>query len=390
MISVIFLDVLLFISIYASKKLTHPAVIVSGIWTIILNLYVFSENELYPLSQKLQDIIVLWVLVFIISSLLSSSHAIKIKNRFKKQEPNIYFIKKIYPIICIGNLIFIFSVLKEIGGAFNLEALINTREGLLEDHLPLYIKLLFYFNSFSTVYLIVVTLYSNILSKRNYIILFIIILLATIVKTNKTAIVSLACSLIYVYNERGILTKSKLIVIVIAIITILYLSIFLRGDVNDSFDISRYLIIYTLSPLAAMDMVINGDYSISTGTAGSSTFIVLYKILNLFGFNFEIASRGEWVNVPFPTNVFTTFRGFYLDFGIYGILFFSFILGSLWGIIYRWAKKGFGIFIVFYSLMIYSLVLQFFADYFFITFSTTFQYIFFSIILFIPIKILKN
>lgn len=364
----------------------HPAVIVSAIWALVLNLFLYTANDLYPLSAKTQYIIVGWVFFFTLFASVCSNADIKISDRFKRYNPDPKFLVALYPYICVLNVLFVFLILKIVGNSLSLEALVDTREGLLEDDFPIYLKLLFYFNSFSIVYLLVVSLFPCILTKRQYLLLLCIMLISTIVKTNKTAIIGLACGFIYIYKIRGKLTFFNFIMGVLTIVGILFLSISLRGDVSDSFDLLNYLNIYTLSPLAAMDMVVNQEYAVETGAWGSSTFVVVYKILNAFGCNFEIASRGEWVNVPVPTNVFTVLRGFYLDFGITGVLVFASLLGSFWGVIYRFAIRGFSIFVVFYALMLHSLVLQFFADYFFITFSMTLQCFVFSILFFVPIR----
>lgn len=386
MIQVIILDCLFLVSYYLTKKIMHPAVIVSGVWMFILNLYYFTDNNLYPLSAKICWVVVLWVFLFVGSSIIFSKRSIKIGENFKRSKPQIHIIKKLYPIVCTLNILFSILVLKEVGGALSLDAFVTAREGLLEDKFPLYLKLLFYFNSFSTVYLMIVSLYGGILTKKQYIYLVIILLIATFVRTNKTAVISLASALFYIYYVRGLLTKTRIIIGILGVVAILYISILLRGDVTESFDVTKYLIIYTLSPLTAMDMIMNGDYTVFSGAWGSSTFMVFYKIINFFGFNYDIASRGEWVSVPFPTNVFTVLRGFYVDFGLTGIIVFSILLGSIWGIIFKWSVRGYGIFIIFYALMMYALVLQFFADYVFITFSTTLQYLFFTILLYLPIK----
>jgi len=291
-----------------------------------------------------------------------------------------------YPYVCILNVLFVYLVLKIVGQSLTLDALVDTREGLLEDDFPIYLKLLFYFNSFSVVYFLVVSLFPGILTKRQYLVLLFVILVSTIVKTNKTAIIGLACGFFYIYKMRGKLTFFNVMKSVLLIVGILFLTISLRGDVTDSFDLLNYLNIYTLSPMAAMDMVVNQELSIESSAWGGSTFVFFYKILNTFGCNFEIISRGEWVNVPVPTNVFTVLCGFYVDFGMTGVLVFASLLGGFWGVIYRFASRGFSIFIVFYALMLHSLILQFFADYFFKTFSMTLQFFLFSVLFFIPIR----
>lgn len=159
-----------------------------------------------------------------------------------------------------------------------------------------------------------------------------------------------------------------------------------RGDmetigVNSDSPLLDYLYIYILSPLPAFDMLLNSQYLLDAGEPGSGTFVFFYNFVNSLGANFKIASSGDWVNVPLPTNVFTTMRGYYLDWGMAGILVMSVVMGLVWGELYRLQKSGNRFYVLFYALMISGFFFQSFGDYFWMTLSITIQYFVFSLIL---------
>lgn len=55
-----------------------------------------------------------------------------------------------------------------------------------------------------------------------------------------------------------------------------------------------------------------------------------------------------------------------MDFGCWGVTLISAFLGSIWGVLYKFQEKNYGIFVMFYASMVFSLFIQFFGDYFFI------------------------
>ena len=133
--------------------------------------------------------------------------------------------------------------------------------------------------------------------------------------------------------------------------------------------------------MTAFDLLLNGDIVLDPGVWGSGTLAFLYKLINFFGGTLEISQLGTWVNVPLPTNVFTTMRGFYLDGGFLGIFIMSCVLGIIWGGLYAFQLARNKIFLLFYAMMLGSLFFQSFGDYFFYSFSMTLQYYVFSVIM---------
>ncbi|MCK6687255.1 oligosaccharide repeat unit polymerase [Enterobacter asburiae] len=77
---------------------------------------------------------------------------------------------------------------------------------------------------------------------------------------------------------------------------------------------------------------------------------------------FKIASiLQDWVNVPFPTNIYTYLRPYFLDFGYFSI-FFPAIFGFLSGRVYTWKYKNLRAYYVIYPIVLYAILMQLFDD----------------------------
>lgn len=131
------------------------------------------------------------------------------------------------------------------------------------------------------------------------------------------------------------------------------------GESNDD-SIFDFIAMYVLSPPVA--------YSEISPEAkpmfGSHSLIVLLYYLNKFGLgNYEFFyGVQEFVFLPIPTNVYTIFQPFFLDFGQQGIAFFALIYGILTGWIYRYKMNGTDMAKCAYLYFSYILLLQFYQE----------------------------
>src|SRR3984885_6399487 len=66
--------------------------------------------------------------------------------------------------------------------------------------------------------------------------------------------------------------------------------------------------------------------------------------------------------VPFPTNVFTVYRYYIGDFGIYGALLVITLIGLLQTMLYRKARTGSELGIYFFSITLFALFMSIFSD----------------------------
>ena len=370
---------LFIICLCLTKDYFHPTVIVSGLWTILLFCYSYLNHPLWDLSANFYIAISLWVIPFVCCSYIFSAKPLKINSVYKKYLPNIKLYRSLYKYILCYSLLFILAIFYYVGG-LNLRSI---RVFLLQKDLPTFINILFYLNTFMTVYVFYGILNDKILSKKKIILLIILLLTISILKSNKTSFLALFIGLVYILKRKNKLKIKYLIVAILTLLLFLCIVTINRGDYDFEAEsaLENFLYIYLLSPLTAFDSLINNETILKEGTFGESVFEMFYKIFNIFGCNFKISELGVWINVPLPTNVYTMMRGPYLDGGYLGIALVSSLLGSIWGVLYTLQKKSYSIFIVFYATMVSSLFFQSFGDYFFHSLSMTIQYYIFSIIL---------
>ena len=118
---------------------------------------------------------------------------------------------------------------------------------------------------------------------------------------------------------------------------------------------------YVAGPLAAFDKVVHGE-----GAGYNHTLSSFYRFSNQFlGTAFPLPPViDEYVFVPFPTNVYTVLKFFYLDFGMWGLFGVMFGIGLIQTYIYYRAVDRDPLYIVFYAVLIYPLIIIFFDDYY--------------------------
>lgn len=378
-LTIIVLFIAFFVSYAISRSIFHPSFIVSGLWLILLLLYAVCNHPLWALSDKFFKAILLWVIPFSILSLSIGQIKFRLNNSLGENAyVNIGLYKRLYPLVIAYSVIFILSIIYYAGGV----SFLSIRQFMVNEHFPMILKLLFYLNTFVIIYAIYGLLHIEYFSKKKVVLLFVLLILMSIIKSNKTSFLSLFVAILYVLYQKGKLKLSYILWLVIALVGLLVLVTINRSDYDfaASNALSNFMYIYLLSPLTAFDIFLNGEVVLNQGTYGSGTFTFVYKIINALGGDLELAERGQWVNVPLPTNVFTVMIGYYLNNGYFGIFSGSIVLGTIWGVLYRLQKKGYMIYIIFYASMISSLFFQSFGDYFFYSFSMTLQYYIFSIL----------
>lgn len=133
---------------------------------------------------------------------------------------------------------------------------------------------------------------------------------------------------------------------------------------------------------------------------GKETFYGINRTLSKFGLvkNYKMHLEFRAKNGIVIGNVYTSFRNFYSDFGIYGVIILQIILSIFWSLYYKKIKrkndlKKFDINLVIYCMYINTLFLHSFRDSFFstvITISTITTIIYLLIVKKIIIKEVKT
>jgi len=358
------------------KNIFHPANLVTLSWLFVVICYFYFQGELDSLSNSTLRLIFLWVVLFSAGSILFSRIKIYVYNyidTFTKKKYNCFFLLSI-----LLSILLIFALINK-GGGLNMDLILTLRES--QENMGA-ATILLYLNAFSLAFFAYTLLKSSQIKSWKIVLLFVLIFIITILKTNKTGIVQLFSIFFFITYKKNILTVKNILYIVLPLVLVLFVFTLLRdSDSSGDLNLSRYLAIYLLSPLTALDLLVNNQIYTQINSFGSGTFAFFYNLMSFFGIDFERSIYYQWVYVPYPTNVFTTIANFYCDFGIMGVVIGSFLYGGFFGLVFKYQKKNSLFYTLFYALSIYILLFQFFGDMFFMYFSTIIQYLLASLVI---------
>lgn len=146
-------------------------------------------------------------------------------------------------------------------------------------------------------------------------------------------------------------------------------------DVSENIDtMARSMELYLLASIPALDQVVTQGSPLDLGL---NTFRAPIKLLHLMGFDLPVRPLiQDFVEVPMPTNIYTVYHPYFLDFGVMVLPSVQFILGFLHGTAYRGAttarpSPGF---VYLYALSIFPLIFQFTSDNYFSASAVWAQY----------------
>lgn len=95
------------ISLCLTKDILHPSVIVSGVWMVLLNLYIYCNHPLWNLSEYFCKAILFWVLPFSFTSCLFSIKALKLSRSSIDTPVNVRMYNKLYPYVFLYVCLFV-------------------------------------------------------------------------------------------------------------------------------------------------------------------------------------------------------------------------------------------------------------------------------------------
>lgn len=398
-----FVAILFFLLSFVSYKLSHsclhPSFITCCLWGSVLLIYQLTDHGLYPLSEKFYYALLLWVIPFCFTSLLSSRFRIRLSPCISGKHNRLLFF--IYPFIGICLIISIYGLYQK-GLYYNSEnifsgiraagvASLNGEEE--EFHYPLYIKVAMFFADMALI--IALSIFSEKKKKVPFAIFIILLFIFYIFRSNKTVIAQLMCSFFVIGIISRSYPKKKILIFVITGIFLMLLTHLLRSKDADSFSLIHFISVYFLAPLPGFDSILNSHYNFINSFHGEYTFRFFVPYLQMLGFQVEgnpdPFNLHNWAYTPLPVNVYTSMFSFYIDFGYWGILFFSIICGLFWGILYKLAKLQYPIGKVLYSIFFYILIFQFFCDYLFQFLGANIMIFIMTLIFYTQIKIkIKN
>ncbi len=220
------------------------------------------------------------------------------------------------------------------------------------------------------------------MKKKNYILLIPIVLSMTesLLTSGRSLfmrliLIFLFCFLYFKIKKDKQINKKTIIYGIISVIAILLVFYIMLPLLGRSTDISfiKYITFYFSCGIPSFDLFLT-KIPVHTGYLGEETFTGLYLLLNKFHIvNFtRIASYGWETIGGMHSNIYTSLKAYYYDFGYIGVSILQMLFGFLSTIYYNFSKSNKNIiFLVIYFYYIYIFIEQIRAEQFYYLISST-------------------
>lgn len=400
----IFLHFFLFVANYQvmKKKIMQPAVLFSLLWFIILLAHlIFSFtllSELFPLNVSTYLVLFIGVVAFSIGSFLQTviwqkneSGRVLTLNKIQEDELSTTLRCIIAAIVAIGLPFYIMASYR----LFLISNMDNFFVGLRTELVygNTDIGPTKYLVSFSFV-VFAVNLYSYFRKKNkvNTILAFLSFLITityVIFFTGRglfLMILSLYIGISYLHNKKFSFNK-LLFVFASFILLFMFFGIIYGKGGSKSYSlkenvepVAQTTAIYVVSSLNALDLELQDNFDVDY--SGNNSLRLFRKIAEQLGLvqNAKVGKlESEFVYVPYSTNVFTVYSSYIKDFG----KFYAWVIIALFGFLHTWiyekAVKTKGLrYSLYYSFLLFPLLISFFMDFYLTIFSTWIQIIFYT------------
>lgn len=344
------------------------------IWTLIIGLYYLLDTLLYPITEQFYYCLIIWVPIFCVLSYLTY----ELTDSFKYND-NIEFNKNVFTFFLIISMIItplylyrIYQIVSMFSADDLMEnvrilAIFGEGQGFLGQSIILNQALL----------ITALWAYPRIPLWQVIIPILACFLNAIAIMEKGTLFFVFIC-IIFVLHHKQVIKLRTIIIAGLLLIGFFYIFNLQRAGAESDYSknetIIDFIAMYVLSPPVAFCQLMPE----ATPQFGTNTFGTIYHFLIRFGVDgiVEKLKTQEFVMVPIPTNVYTIFQPFYIDFGYKGIAFFSALYGIICGFLYRLYKNNNAVGCCLYTFIIYVLVLQFYQENIFLSLATVIEFVF--------------
>ena len=335
-----------------------------SVWVAILSFYYILDTQLYPITSQFFYCLAIWLPIFCVCSLLMY-HLAPRHNSQVIQTNGISINKTLFNCFFALTLVitplYVYHVLQVVM-MFSTEdfmnnvrtlALYGEGQGLLNYSIVINQSLL------------IVAMWAHPkIPLWQVITLVIACLMNSLAIMEKESMFFVFISIVFVLFEKKVIRIRSILIFTSILIIVFYIFNLGRAEEGSEYQKEETLLdffaMYVLSPPVAFCQLAQD----LTPQFGANTFEKIYVFLERFGVSDIVvkAKLQEFVWVPIPTNVYTVFQPFFIDFGYQGIAFFSGLYGCLCGWLYSLYKKGNSIGCCLYTYIVFALVLQFYQE----------------------------
>ena len=362
-----------------------PWTITTTIWLVILVLFQFQGNLLYPLGNQFYNCLILWVPIFCCSSLITyyvmPEHGDTKKNSSAIPEINHTLFTVFYVISMVITPLYLYEIMQTVMMFDTADMLYNLR--VLAVHGDESHGFLNYSYVLNQVLLVVALWQYPKVPMWQLVTIIIASIMSAFAIMEKGMVFFLFAAILFTLYEKRVIQMKSIIISGLSIVILFFFINVARdyredADPNEATTFLDFIAIYVLSPAVAFERV-QEDL---TPQFGSHTFQTIYLFLNRFGGDYEVNTKlQEFVWVPLPTNVYTVFQPFFEDFKYKGVAIFAMFYGLFSGWCYRMMRNGNGFGKCLYVFIVYVLALQFFQENVLVSIVNVIQFIFFVMLI---------
>lgn len=379
-----FLIIIMFI---IKRNFTSPVIMYLSIWTVVLLAYFFATVYQFS-SYRISDFTFVFVnfgsLSFTLGSLLIK------ENPFKSLTSYDYRWSRVFDYIIVSFLLI--SLIMEY---FYLKSQLDSPKTLssfliqlryLKNYEDLNYGIYKYIGTLSVFNLGIRFLKTNITRFDKGMLITSVLLgfLYAVLSTGRTNFF-----LILIMAFASIIVKNKKIKIFslikffgLGVLSFVLMGVFLNkgGDVDNSISQNFNLMIdsflgYLIGPLCSLDVFVNTSFQLEYG---QNSFRFFYAIFYKIGISSTPPSElvESFVHIPYPSNVYTIYKKYILDFGYLGSLYVMSLLGLVTTYLYKSSKKTHSIIIKYaYIISVYPIIMSFFNEQIFSILSQWIQHL---------------
>lgn len=375
--------ILLLLSLLFSRGRWYaPTNLMTAVWMVSLIGYACVDSGQHPLNTNTIWAVALWLIVFCIAAW--SMQSVYIKPTFlnvKSSVParDIYY----YLTLCtIPIMILWVSVIIARAGGNPFSALRDANVTEVRGIRTAAFFVLFWMVSY--IMELQVVSRENI---RRVIVLFIANFFYAFVSMGKMNFMILFLATAIILTERKIIRTWHLIIAFFVLLVFFVGVQKMRGSYTNP---RHFTALYLTTSLANLDQ--NVEPSTAELPAENSCRLFYAIKSSLDGGETPVVDpilEFQWVKIgdlKYYSNTYTTVYPFYKDFGLIGVVGFAFMLGLIFGYLFKTAEDGSQFSLVLYAILAGTVVMQFIGDTFFMVLSQNLQYLFAALLPYIISK----
>ncbi|MBT9331243.1 O-antigen polymerase [Paracidobacterium acidisoli] len=375
-IALIFFLLLTVTNYRVQRSVLYPPFIFSGMWLLDLIVYRSGLLEIDPVHGKTLFILAFGALAFSIGgwlAILTPTRILRTHLFLPERKPQPSFIRNLLVLILICGLPVLFYQVFQLGrGGSGISFLMRARAAQVDAMQNGQQIHSFFLDYFLTIAIFISFAFATEKRDRRFWIATGVAFFGCILSTGRTSLLVLigglsAIRLLQAHRESFSQSLKLLRWPVLLFITLYIALIFINknteGLVGGASGIAVYFVLsYIAGPLAAFDRVVQRPFDFVP--VGSHVFEFPLKLAGALHLtNYIPPPRfDEFILVPFPTNVYTVYKFYFLELGIGGMLCIMLIVGFFHSLLYLKARQGGKFSTYMFAFSFYSVLMVIFDD----------------------------